>query len=38
VVVLEHGRVVEHGTPDELLARQGAYARMRALADGPVAT
>jgi ATP-binding cassette subfamily B protein/subfamily B ATP-binding cassette protein MsbA len=38
VVVLEHGRVVELGTPDELLARPGAYTRMRALADGPVAT
>jgi ATP-binding cassette subfamily B protein/subfamily B ATP-binding cassette protein MsbA len=38
VVVLERGRVVEDGTPDELLARPGAYARMRALADGTVAT
>jgi ATP-binding cassette subfamily B protein/subfamily B ATP-binding cassette protein MsbA len=38
VVVLEHGRVVELGTPDELLAQPGAYTRMRALADGPVAT
>jgi len=36
--VLEHGRVVELGTPDELLAQPGAYTRMRALADGPVAT
>ena len=36
VVVLEHGRVVEQGTPDELLVRPGAYARMRALTDGTV--
>jgi ABC-type multidrug transport system fused ATPase/permease subunit len=27
---------VEHGTPDELLARPGAYARMQALTDGSV--
>jgi ABC-type multidrug transport system fused ATPase/permease subunit len=38
VVVLEHGRVVEQGTPDELLALPGAYARMQALTDGTVAT
>jgi ABC-type multidrug transport system fused ATPase/permease subunit len=38
VVVLEHGRVVEQGTPDELLALPGAYARMQALTDGTAAT
>jgi len=38
VVVLEHGRVVEQGTPDELLARPGAYAHMQALTDGTVTT
>ena len=28
IIVLEHGRVVEHGTGEELLARGGAYAKM----------
>ena len=28
VVVFEHGRVVEQGSYDELVARQGAFARL----------
>jgi ABC-type multidrug transport system fused ATPase/permease subunit len=28
VIVLEHGRVVESGTHDELLARESVYAKL----------
>ena len=27
VIVLEHGRIVEHGAPDALVAADGAFAR-----------
>jgi ATP-binding cassette subfamily B protein len=35
VLFLSGGRIVEDGTPAELLARRGAFARARALASGP---
>jgi ATP-binding cassette subfamily B protein len=35
LVVLDHGRIVEVGPPDELLRTQGAYARLVAAHTGP---
>ena len=34
IVVIDHGRVVEEGAHDELLARRGRYAEMWAAAEG----
>jgi ABC-type multidrug transport system fused ATPase/permease subunit len=35
IVVLDHGRVVEHGAHEELLGRRGTYTRLHRLtADG----
>jgi ATP-binding cassette subfamily B protein/ATP-binding cassette subfamily B multidrug efflux pump len=28
IVVLDHGRIVEEGTPDELVERDGLFARL----------
>lgn len=33
IVVLDHGRVAEHGTHDELVARGGKYAHLLARSD-----
>ena len=35
--MLDHGRVVEDGSHDELLEREGTYARLHKLQFGPVA-
>jgi ATP-binding cassette, subfamily B, bacterial MsbA len=40
IVVMDKGRVVDEGTHDELLARQGVYAQLHAIqfrAEGPTA-
>ncbi|MEV5875929.1 ABC transporter ATP-binding protein [Streptomyces sp. NPDC052101] len=36
IVVLDHGRVVEHGAHDDLVRGQGAYARLHRLSAGTV--
>jgi ABC-type multidrug transport system fused ATPase/permease subunit len=36
IVVLDHGRVVEHGAHDDLLRGQGTYARLHRLSTGAV--
>lgn len=34
ILVLDHGRVVEQGTPDQLQAQNGAYVRLRSEMEG----
>ncbi|MFF3913650.1 ABC transporter ATP-binding protein [Streptomyces sp. NPDC001852] len=36
IVVLDHGRVVEHGAHEDLLRGRGPYARLHRLSTGPV--
>ena len=37
ILVIDQGRIIEHGTHAELLARQGHYARLYAHQDGHAA-
>ena len=34
ILVFDHGRIIEEGRHDDLVARGGAYARLHAVAEG----
>ena len=34
ILVLDHGKIVEQGTPDDLQRRNGAYVRLRSEMEG----
>jgi subfamily B ATP-binding cassette protein HlyB/CyaB len=36
ILLIEKGRLIEEGTHDELVKRNGAYARLHRLQDGPL--